>query len=137
MSELHTIPELDAKGLRRFALTMCVIICILFGLAIPFLFGHSWPIWPWLVGMVFLLWGTIAPLTLCPVYHVWMRFGLIMSKITTPLILGILFYLILTPAGLIMRIFNKDPMARKFDKTHDTYRRLRDESIHTDFEKPY
>ena len=137
MSELHTIPELDANGLRRFAFTMCAVICLLFGLAIPFLFGHSWPIWPWIVGMILVVWGVLIPLTLRPIYHIWMRFGLIMSRITTPLILGILFYVVLTPVGLIMRIFKNDPMARKFDNTQSTYRVIRDESIDTDFEKPY
>ena len=137
MSELHIIPELDSKGLRKFAITMCVIICILFGIAIPYLFEHAWPIWPWVVGIVFLLWGTLLPLTLRPVYHIWMRFGLIMSKITTPLILGILFYLVLTPVGIVMRIFKNDPMSRNIDRTKNSYRKNRDESINTDFEKPY
>ena len=137
MSELHTIPELDINGLRRFAFTMCAIISLLFGLAIPFLFGHSWPIWPWVIGVVLIIWGAIMPVTLRPIYHIWMRFGLIMSKITTPLILGILFYLVLTPVGLIMRIFKNDPMARKFDNSESTYRVVRDESINTDFEKPF
>ena len=137
MSELHTIPELDSKGLRKFAITMCIIICILFGVIIPYLFEHAWPIWPWLVGIVFLLWGTLLPLTLRPVYYIWMRFGLIMSKITTPLILGILFYLVLTPVGVVMRIFKNDPMSRNIDRTKNSYRKNRDESINTDFEKPY
>ena len=137
MPELHTIPELDANGLRRFAFIMCAMICLLFGLAIPFLFGHSWPIWPWVAGVVLIIWGAIMPVTLRPIYHAWMRFGLIMSKITTPLILGILFYVVLTPVGLMMRIFKNDPMARKFDNTESTYRVVRDESINTDFEKPF
>ncbi len=137
MSELHTIPELDSKGLRHFSITMCAIICMLFGIAIPFLFELAWPIWPWIVGIVLLLWGTLLPLTLRPVYHVWMRFGLIMSKITTPLILGILFYLVLTPAGIIMRILKNDPMARNIDRTKSSYRTIRDKSMNTDFEKPY
>ena len=137
MSDLKTIPELDAKGLRRFALTMSIIICILFGLVIPYLFGNSWPIWPWIVGSVFVVWGVTIPKTLRPIYILWMKFGLLMSKITTPLILGILFYLVLTPFGLVMRLFNADPMARFIDKKANSYRKLRDTSIKTNFEKPF
>ena len=137
MMAQHIIPELDAKGLRQFALTMAIIICVLFGLVIPFLFKHSLPIWPWVLGAILTIWGFLIPKTLRPIYHLWMRFGLLMSKITTPLILGILFYLIITPMGVVMRIFNKDPMARKFDNEKNSYRVPRDVSIQTDFERPY
>ena len=137
MSIQNIIPKLDAKGLRQFAFTMGIVISILFGLILPYLFSYALPIWPWVVAVVFALWGLIAPKTINPIYLIWMRFGLIMSKITTPLILGILFYLVMTPMGIAMRIFKHDPMARKFDKTKDTYRVLRDTSIQNDIERPY
>ena len=137
MSMQHAIPDLNAKELRQFAFTMSAVICILFGLVLPFLLEHSWPKWPWVIGAIFVSWGVLAPISLRPIYHVWMRFGLIMSKIITPLILGILYFLVITPFGIVMRIFNKDPLARNFDKTKSTYRVHRDESIPTDFERPY
>lgn len=137
MSEFNVIPELDAKGLRKFAFTFSIIICLLFGFAVPFIFQHSLPIWPWVIGVVFIIWGALAPSTLRLIYYVWMRFGLIMSKLTTPLILGVLFYLILTPVGLVMRLFKADPMAREIDKKVDTYRKLREDSMKTNFEKPF
>ena len=137
MAAQHTIPELDTKGLRQFAFTMSAVICILFGLILPYLLGHAWPKWPWIIGAVFVFWGALIPKTLRPIYQVWMRFGLIMSKITTPLILGILFFLVVTPTGFVMRIFKGDPMGRKFDKTKNSYRVPRDESMRTDFERPF
>ena len=84
-----------------------------------------------------MLWGVLAPTTFKPVYKAWMLFGLLMSKITTPLILSILFFLVLTPVSLIMCIIKKDPMARKFDEDVKTYRVSRDESMDTDFERPF
>lgn len=137
MTNMKEIPELDSKGLRQFAFTFAVIICILFGFIVPYIFNHSFSIWPWVVGSVFVVWGILLPVTLRPVYKLWMIFGLLMSKITTPIILGILFYLVLTPVGIVMRCFKADPMARSIDKESNTYKKLRAESENTNFEKPY
>lgn len=65
----------------------------------------------------------LLPKTLNPIYKIWMRFGLIMSKITTPLILGLLFFIIITPMAFLVRIFKSDPMTRKLDheKKHIVY----------------
>ena len=55
-------------------------------------------------------------------YKVWMRFGLAISKITTPLILGLVFFVMITPLALIRRIFASDQMRRNLDKDSDSYR---------------
>lgn len=96
MLDKHSIPELDAKGLRQFAYTFSAILCVLFGGILLFIMKHSFPIWPWVVGVIFVIWGSLIPLTLRPVYKAWMKIGLIMGKITTPIILGVLFYGVLT-----------------------------------------
>ena len=133
----YTIPELDAKGLRRFAFTMSVIVILLFGFLFPYLFGYPWPIWPWIIAAVFVLWGGVFPLTFKPIYTIWMSFGLLMSKITTPLILGIMFFLLITPVAFLMRLVKKDPMERKLDSKVKSYRVIRDESIENDFKRPF
>ena len=133
----HKIPELDDKGLRQFALTTSIIMCVLFGLVIPYVFSHGWPKWPWIFAGIFVLWGLLLPKTLNPIYKVWMHFGLIMSKITTPLILGLLFFIIITPMAFLVRIFKSDPMTRKLDHEKKTYRVLREETDTTDFERPF
>ncbi|MEM7401004.1 MAG: SxtJ family membrane protein [Pseudomonadota bacterium] len=133
----HVIPELDAKGLRQFAITTSVIVCLLFGLLIPYLFSLAWPRWPWIFAIVFIVWGLLIPKTLNPIYKIWMRFGLIMGKITTPLILGILFFLIMTPMGILVRLFKEDPMARKLDLDKETYRVVKEDNETTDFERPF
>ena len=115
----HPIPELDSKGLREFGLVTGGVVAGLFGLFFPWLFDRAFPedfpVWPWIVFAVLAGWGLVAPDTLRPVYKGWMRFGIMLSRITTPLIMGLVFYLVVTPFGLIHRIFAKDPMARKFE----------------------
>ena len=118
----HQIPELDAKGYREFAIVTSAIVVGLFGLFFPWVFeSTSWPRWPWIFAAILSTWGLIAPMTLKGVYKGWMRFGLLLSKITTPLIMGIVFYLVITPIGLIRRVTADDAMQRDFDDS-DSYR---------------
>ena len=118
----HEIPELDRKGLREFGLVTGGIIACLFGLFFPWMFDVAIPYWPWAVGGVLALWALIAPDTLRRVYRIWMRFALILSRITTPLIMGLVYCLVITPVAFIMRIMGKDPMARRFDEKAESYR---------------
>ncbi|MGB5211966.1 MAG: SxtJ family membrane protein [Gammaproteobacteria bacterium] len=118
----HVIPELDRAGLREFGLIMAAAVPLLFGLFLPWQFERSWPIWPWVFGAVFLTWSLTAPDSLKPVYRVWMRFGHLMGRIVTPVILTATFVIAILPTGLIMRMAGRDPMHRRFDPEAETYR---------------
>ena len=122
MAPNHPIPELDRKGLRDFGLVTGGILAVLFGVFFPWLFDRAWPRWPWIVFAVLAGLGLMAPLLLRPVYHVWMRLGLLLNRITTPLILGILFYVMISPIALLRRLWSKDAMARRFDTNASSYR---------------
>ncbi len=135
MSE-HEIPELDRKGLREFGLVTGAIVAVLFGLFFPWLLERSIPLWPWVIFGVLGIMGLVVPNALKPVYKIWMRFGLFMSKIMTPLIMGIVFYLVVTPVGLIRRVFADDAMARKFDES-ESYRVPSQKADAENLEKPY
>lgn len=131
------IPELDAKGLRNFGISTGAIIAGLFGLFLPWLFEHSLPRWPWIIFAVLAVWGLAAPTTLKPVYRGWMRLGLMISRITTPLVLGIVFYLVIMPFGIVHRFVAKDPMARKFDENAESYRVPSEQQSSDNLENPY
>lgn len=132
----HPIPELNRKGLREFGFIMGAFVGGLFGLFFPWLLDYPYPPWPWVMFGVLGIWAAIAPMTLRPLYRVWMRFGLLMSKITTPIIMGLVFYLVITPFALVFRLLGKDSMQRKFDD-RKSYRisrtKIRDDSL----EHPY
>ena len=120
---MHNIPELDRKGLRHFALTTSAIIALLFGLAIPWLIElPSLPKWPWIIALVLSSWGMAAPSTLRPVYILWMKFGLLMGRIMTPLVLGIVFFLVISPVALCMRAFGRDALTRQLEADAQSYR---------------
>ena len=131
------IPDPTTKDLRSFGLIFGILVAAIFGLLLPYIFSHSLPRWPWIVLALFAGFALILPIALKPVYIVWMYFGLLMSKITTPLVMGIAFYFVFFPIGLIMRIFGSDPLGRKFDPAATTYK-ISCSSIKKDnLEKPF
>ena len=117
----QNIPELSRNGLRQFGLVTGGIVAVLFGLFLPWILDHSLPHWPWIVFAALGAWGLIAPMSLRPVYRAWMRLGLVLGRITTPVIMGAAFYLVVTPIAGIWKLAGKDAMARKFDDS-ESYR---------------
>jgi hypothetical protein len=69
-----------------------------------------------------MLWALISPKTLNPVYRLWMKFGLFMGVINSKIILGVVFYVMMAPMGLIKRLFGSDAMQRQLDPDLSTYR---------------
>jgi Saxitoxin biosynthesis operon protein SxtJ len=137
LSSDHKIPELDRKGLRNFGLTTGAIVGALFGLVFPWMLERPVPRWPWVIFGVLALLGLAAPSALRPVYQGWMRFGLFMSRITTPIIMGIVFYLVITPMGLVMRLAGKDSMARRLRDGAQSYRIASTATPPKRLEKPF
>jgi hypothetical protein len=133
---LTEIKELDRKGLRQFALTTAAIVAGLFGLFFPWLLERPIPRWPWVIAGVLAAWGLAAPQSLRPVYRGWMWIGLMLSKVTTPLIMGIVFFLVITPMGLARRLSGKDSLARHFEPT-GSYRVPSHKSPIRNLEKPF
>ena len=123
--------------LRKFGLLMGAIIAALFGLLLPWLFDYSWPLWPWIATGVFWAWGLVHPDSLFVLYRLWLKFGHVAGWINTRIILGVMFYLIFFPAGILMRMCRKDPMARKLDNTTDSYRIVSPPVKKNHIERPY
>ena len=131
------IPELNQKGLRDFGLLFGSIILVLFGLFLPWVFNFGYPLWPWIFTAGMFAWAIVAPNTLRGFYRGWMRFGLLINKITTPIIMGLVFFAAITPMAMIMKLMRFDPMSRKLDKATESYRKpsLKRNKLH--IEKPF
>ncbi len=134
---MDQIPKLNQKELRDFGLLTGTIVAVLFGLLLPWLKGHSLPSWPWIIAVVLGFLAVLAPMTLKPVYQVWMRIGLVLGWVNTRLILGIVFYGLLMPMAMIMRLLNRDPMARKLEVNLPTYRLPSQRKTRESMEKPF
>lgn len=133
----NEIPELDKKGLRDFGLITGALFAGIFGLLLPWKFEWAWPIWPWVILAVLAVMAFAAPMSLNPVYRVWMRFGLIIGSIMSRIILGVVFFFVVTPIGLMMRATGKDPMNRTLDDSAESYREMISENKSNSFDKPF
>ena len=72
-------------------------------------------IWSIVISLFFFILGIANSKILTPLNRIWFKFGLFLGKIISPIIMGIIFFLVVTPIGLIMRLFGKDVINLKFD----------------------
>ena len=86
----------------------------------PLINDNDLRIWSLLISLVFLILGIINSRILTPLHILWIKFGLFLGKIISPLIIGLIFFLIVTPIGFIMRAIGKDLLNLKFNK-NNTY----------------
>ena len=87
----------------------------------PLMDGGPVSLWALAVGALFLAAGLWAPAVLRPLNRVWFLFGLALNKVVNPLVMGLLFYLTITPIGLVMRLLGKDLLHRRFDPQEKSY----------------
>ena len=73
-------------------------------------------IWSLIVSLIFLILGIKNSIILSPLNKLWFRFGLLLGRIISPIIMGVIFFLVVTPTGLLMRLFNQDLLKLKFNK---------------------
>lgn len=137
MTSHHNIPELDRNGLREFGLTTGAAIVIIFGVFFPWILELDWPAWPWVIAVPLWLLALIHPLWLRRVYRVWMRFGLLASRVMTPLVLGSVFFVMISPMAMLRRLMGKDPMQRSIDPGQKTYRIQSVKSPREKLERPF
>lgn len=70
---------------------------------------------------LFLAAALVAPTLLAPLNRLWFRFGLLLHRLVSPVMMAAIFYLVVTPAGLLMRWRGKDPLHRRFDRAATSY----------------
>ena len=72
--------------------------------------------WSLIISIPFLILGIVDSKLLSPLNRIWFKFGILLGKIISPFIMGIIFFLVVTPTAIIMRIFNKDLLNLKYNK---------------------
>jgi O-antigen/teichoic acid export membrane protein len=113
--------KVKTSQLRSFGLIVGGVFAFL-GLWPQVYHGSSPRLWALTVAVMLILPALIFPSSLRPFYQGWMKVGQLLGWINTRIILGVIFYLLFFPVGLIMRLFGRDPMNRKFDSDATTYR---------------
>ena len=110
--------EVKLSSNRSFGVVFFIVF-LLIGLY-PFLKGNDLRIWSLIISFIFLALGLINSRILTPLNRLWFKFGLLLGKFISPIIMGIIFFIVVTPIGIIMRLFNKDLLNLKFNKK-ETY----------------
>jgi hypothetical protein len=77
-------------------------------------------LWSFILSLIFLILGLINSKILTPLNIAWLKFGIFLGKIISPIIMGIIFFCVVTPTGLLMRVFKKDILKLKFNN-HSSY----------------
>jgi hypothetical protein len=78
-------------------------------------------LWALAIAVGFLAVGILAPAVLTPLNRLWMQLGRLLGRVTTPIVTGLLFYLVFTPAGFVARVLGKDPLRLRFDPNASSY----------------
>ncbi len=95
------------------------IVFLIIGLY-PLLNNHSIRFWSVLISVVFLVLGLLNSKILRPLNFLWFKFGILLGRFISPIIMGVVFYLVVTPIGILMRLLGKDLLNLKFNNK-DTY----------------
>jgi hypothetical protein len=132
--------EITKSDLRKFGFIMGGMFTLIFGLIFPWLSdknSDTWPIWPFIVMGIFWAIALIAPQILRPINDIWIKIGNVLGFINSRIILAIMFFLLIFPIGLLLKVFGKDSMDRKLDKDANTYRKLTKLRNKKHLEKPF
>ena len=97
--------------------------------AVVFALVGLWPLtgdgavrlWALVAAVAILVVAFVCPGILGPFNRAWTAFGLLLHRIVNPLVMGLIFYLAVTPTALIMRLLGKDPLRRRYDRAAATY----------------
>ena len=87
----------------------------------PITYSEDIRIWSLIVSFIFLILGLLNSKILTPLNKLWFKFGVILGKIISPIIMGIIFFLVVTPIGLIIKVLGKDLLRLKYNKKNNTY----------------
>jgi len=112
---VHSKSSSDREFGVVFAIVFFVIACW------PLLSDGAFRLWALVVALVFFALAVFVPHLLSPANRLWAKFGTLLHGIVGPIALGILFYLVVTPTGLLMRLFGKNLLRLRFDPAVDSY----------------
>ncbi len=106
--------EIKISSNRNFGIVFFIVFLIIS--LYPMTKNQDIRIWSFTIAFIFLILGILNSKILTPLNKIWFRFGLFLGKIVSPLVMGIIFFLVVTPIGLFMRIIGKDILNLKFNK---------------------
>jgi predicted membrane protein len=119
-NETYDRSETDKKASdRTFGLFFSAVFCLT-GL-FPLLSAGEIRLWAVIVSAVLLVLSMLHPSLLSLPHRIWMKFGLLLHRIMSPVIIAGLFFIIVTPYAMVLKIFRKDVLPLSFEPESDSY----------------
>jgi len=115
-------PDPAPSELRKFGLVVGVVLAVMFGVVLPWIFNRALPLWPYVAGGILVIVALVAPRALAWPHRLWMLMGHGLGWFNSRVILSALFFLLIFPIGLVMRLFGRSAMLRRRDAQAATYR---------------
>ena len=106
--------EIKISSNRSFGIVFFIVFLLI--ALYPLLKGNDLRIWSLFISFVFLVLGLINSKILTPLNRLWFKFGLLLGRFISPLIMGIIFFVVVTPIGIMMRLLKKDLLNLKYNK---------------------
>ena len=105
--------DIKISSNRSFGIVFFVVFLII-GLY-PLTNDNDFRLWSIIISSIFLILGILNSKILSPLNKIWFKFGLFLGKIISPIVMGIIYFLVVTPIGLFMRLIQKDLLSLKFN----------------------
>ena len=136
IDEIKNINETE-KDLRKFGITVGTVLILIAGLLL-WKDKNSY-IYFGIIGALLILTGFIKPVILKPLNKIWMTLAILMGWVMTRVILIILFYIVVTPTAFFAKVFKKNFLDLKVDKSRNTYWEIREKkhTVPADYEKQF
>ncbi len=117
--EVQTHSEINVGSERGFGFVFAAVFAVIS--LWPLTGGGGARIWALAIAALFLAAALAKPTILRPLNRVWFRFGLLLGRIVSPIVMAVVFCVAITPTALIVRAFGKDLLRLKFDPDAESY----------------
>ena len=107
--------DIKISSNRSFGIVFFVVFLLI--TLYPLTYSQDIRVWSAIISIIFLVLGLLNSKILTPLNKLWFKFGIFLGKIISPIIMGIIFFIVVTPIGLLMRLFGKDVLNLKNNKS--------------------
>ena len=116
---MSNLKNINKPSNRNFGIVFFIVFLLV--ACYPLTYNEDIRTWSLLISIIFLLLGLINSNLLTPLNKAWIKFGILLGNLISPLVLGIIFFLVVLPTGILMRLFKKNFLGLKFDKNLKSY----------------
>ena len=111
--------KINISSNRSFGLVFFVVFLIV--ALWPLKSGEEFRLWSLVLSIIFFILGVLNSKLLTPLNRLWIKFGFLLGNIVSPIVMGMVYFIVITPTGLFMRLLGKDLLKKNKEKYTSTY----------------